>query len=78
MADETSTKKPKRRTCAQTKKKIQRKNWYYRNGEYFINQAAFNAWNKKKIEEKAEAEAKIAAEEKAAAEKSDAKKEENK
>ena len=71
MAEETkATKKPKRRTCAQTKKKMQRKSWYYRDGEYFINKSAFKAWKKKKLEEKKkEEEEKAKAEaEKAAAE----------
>ena len=58
---EGSNKKPKRRNCAQTKKAMKRIDWYYREGEYFINKNAFKEWKKKKIEEKQKAEAEKAA-----------------
>ena len=62
MAEETKVeKKPKRRNCAQTKKPMKRIQWYYREGEYFVNKAAFQEWKKKKVEEKAKAEAEKAA-----------------
>lgn len=65
MADETkevSNKKPKRRNCAQTKKPMKRIDWYYREGEYFVNKKAFSEWKKKKLEDKkAEAEKAAAA-----------------
>ncbi|EKD28327.1 MAG: hypothetical protein ACD_79C00337G0004 [uncultured bacterium] len=58
MADkETSNKKPKRRACAQSKKSIKRKTWYYREGEYFANKRVFKEWKVKKLEEKKKAEA---------------------
>ncbi len=59
MADEEKKiKKPKRRACAQSKKNVTRKTWYYREGEYFINKRAYAEWKEKKLEEQKEAAAK--------------------
>ena len=62
-----SNKKPKTRPCAQTKKNLKRIDWYYRDGHYFVNKAAYKAWSKNRAEEKAKAQA-----EKAEAEKTEA------
>lgn len=56
MAEESKkNKKPKLRQCAQTKKNVKRKSWYYRDGEYFQNKSAFKEWKKKKDEAKQKA-----------------------
>ena len=65
-------KKPKKKdglptNCAQTNVRIRRKNWYYRNGQYFSSKAAAKAYAVKKADEKKKAES--AAAEKAASEK---------
>lgn len=66
MADAKETqnaeKKPKKKdtlptNCAQTNARIRRKNWYYRNGQYFSSKAAAKAYAVKKAEEKKKAEA---------------------
>ena len=54
-------KKPKKKdalptNCAQTNVRIRRKNWYYRNGQYFSSKAAAKAFAVKKAEEKQKAE----------------------
>ena len=36
-----SPKKLKPTNCAQTNKRIRRKDWYYRNGKYFSNKQAY-------------------------------------
>lgn len=43
MAEETKTveKKVKPTNCAQTNKRIHRKDWYYRNGRYFANKQCY-------------------------------------
>lgn len=61
-AKETAVeKKPKKKdtlptNCAQTNARIRRKNWYYRNGQYFASKAAARAYAVKKAEEKLKAE----------------------
>ncbi len=64
MADakETAEKKPKKKdtlptNCAQTNARIRRKNWYYRNGQYFSSKAAAKAYAVKKADEKSKAAA---------------------
>jgi hypothetical protein len=54
MAEEKEVKDIKRK-CAQTGKSIKRVKRYYRNGLYFVNKAAFKAWDEKQKEEKAKA-----------------------
>lgn len=54
-------KKPKKKdslptNCAQTNARIRRKNWYYRNGQYFSSKAAAKAYAVKKADEKKKAE----------------------
>jgi uncharacterized protein YdaU (DUF1376 family) len=63
MADEEKKGKPKRRPCAVTRKNMRRIDWYYRDGEYFLNKSTYKTWKAKKIEEqkKAEEEARQAA-----------------
>jgi hypothetical protein len=48
MAEEVTNKKPKTRECAETKKTIKRKKWYYRDGQYFSTKNAYKSWKKKK------------------------------
>ena len=55
-------KKPKKKdtlptNCAQTNARIRRKNWYYRNGQYFSSKAAAKAYAVKKADEKSKAAA---------------------
>ena len=65
MAETKKVKKKKLRptNCAQSNKRIHRKNWYYRNGKYFANKKSFKIFqaqeaekNKKAAEPPAEAE----------------------
>lgn len=55
MAEETKevkaepVKKPKKKktlptNCLQSNKRIRRKDWYYRNGNYFANKQCFKLW----------------------------------
>ncbi|MCA9395922.1 MAG: hypothetical protein KC649_02025 [Candidatus Omnitrophica bacterium] len=60
------TKKSQPTNCAETKARINRKSWYYKNGKYFASKAAAKDHFVKLEEEKKAAEAK-AAEEAAAA-----------
>ncbi|OGW92251.1 MAG: hypothetical protein A3D28_02700 [Omnitrophica bacterium RIFCSPHIGHO2_02_FULL_63_14] len=46
-------KKSRPTNCAQSNKRIRRKNWYYRNGRYFANKKSFQLFAKQKEEEKA-------------------------
>lgn len=36
--------------CAQSNKRIRRKDWYYRNGKYFANKQCFKVWVKQEAE----------------------------
>lgn len=68
MAEEKEV-KDKKKKCAQTGKTLKRVRRYFRDGQYFVNKAAFKAWNVKQQEEKAKvAEEKKAANTKAQAE----------
>ncbi len=49
--------------CAQSNKRIRRKDWYYRNGKYFANKKSFKLFAAQEAEKAAKA--KEAAEEKA-------------
>ena len=59
---EEKKKKSRPTNCAQSNKRIRRKNWYYRNGKYFANKQCFKLYtaeqaDKKKKEEAAAAQA---------------------
>ena len=48
-------KKPKKKklrptNCAQSNKRIRRKDWYYRNGKYFANKKAFKLFAAQEVE----------------------------
>ena len=60
---EKKTKKKKLRptNCAQTNKRIRRKDWYYRNGKYFANKQAFKQFQTQQAEKAQKAEAATAA-----------------
>jgi hypothetical protein len=60
QATEKAPKKKKLRptNCAQSNKRIRRKDWYYRDGVYFANKKNHKLWAAKKAEEKAKAAAK--------------------
>ena len=54
-------KKPKKKktlptNCVQSNKRIRRKDWYYRNGNYFANKQCFKIWQETKASEKAKKE----------------------
>lgn len=66
------TKKSQPTNCAETKARINRKSWYYKNGKYFASKAAAKDHFVKLAEEQKAAEAK-AAEEAAAAKEAAAK-----
>ena len=64
------TKKPKKKksrptNCAQSNKRIRRKDWYYRDGKYFANKQCYSLF----VEQEAEKKEKAAAAAKEAAEK---------
>jgi hypothetical protein len=46
--------------CANCNKRLSKKNWYYRNGNYFCNKKCFKAYVAKIEEKKKETEAKNA------------------
>jgi len=60
VAEKVKKKKLRPTNCAQSNKRIRRKDWYYRGGKYFANKQAFKLY--------AAAEAEKAAKAKAAAE----------
>lgn len=43
-------KKSKPTNCAQSNKRIRRKDWYYRNGKYFANKQAFKLYQTQEAE----------------------------
>ncbi len=53
--------------CAQSNKRIRRKDWYYRNGKYFANKQAFKLFVTQEAEKKKKADAEAAAKAAAAA-----------
>ena len=66
-AEAPADRKPKKKkswptNCAQSNKRIRRKDWYYRNGKYFANKKSFNLYVTQEAEKAAKAqEAKAAA-----------------
>lgn len=54
------TKKNQPSNCAETKARINRKSWYYKNGKYFASKAASKDHFVKQLEEKKAAEAEAA------------------
>lgn len=72
---EATEKKPRAKSlwptnCAQSNKRIRRKDWYYRDGKYFANKQCHKLWVTQEAEKKAKAEAE--AKEKAAKAKAEA------
>ncbi|MCG3175977.1 MAG: hypothetical protein MOGMAGMI_00915 [Candidatus Omnitrophica bacterium] len=72
-AEKVKKKKLRPTNCVQSNKRIRRKDWYYRDGNYFASKAAYKLWataqqaeKAKKAAEKQAAEAQAAAGEKAA------------
>ncbi len=47
--------------CAQSNKRIRRKDWYYRNGKYFANKQCFKLWVKQEAEKAVKAAEEAAA-----------------
>ena len=64
-AEKVKKKKLRPTNCAQTNKRIRRKDWYYRGGKYFTNKQAYRlfvaAETEKKAKAKQAAEAAVAA-----------------
>ena len=58
-AKKLKKKKPRPTNCAQSNKRIRRKDWYYRNGKYFANKQCFQLYVTQEAEKakKAQAEA---------------------
>ena len=58
-AEKVKKKKTRPTNCAQSNKRIRRKDWYFRNGKYFANKKAFQLFDSqekaKKEKEKAAA-----------------------
>ena len=76
MAEEAKTeaagRKPKKKkswpaNCAQTNKRIRRKDWYYRNGKYFANKKSFKLYVMQEAEKASKAKEAQAAVQAAAA-----------
>lgn len=59
-AVEAAEKPPKKKklrptNCAQSNKRIRRKDWYYRDGKYFANKACYKLWKEAQEAEKQKA-----------------------
>jgi hypothetical protein len=54
-AEKVKKKKLQPTNCAQSNKRIRRKDWYFRDGSYFANKQAFALWKKQKAEKAAKA-----------------------
>lgn len=55
MADEAKEKKPvteKPTNCSKCNKRLKRKSWYYRNGNYYCTKRCWKLTNKKKEQTK--------------------------
>ena len=55
IAAETEAKKPKKKkgwptNCAQSNKRVRRKDWYYRDGKYFANKQCFKLYAAQELE----------------------------
>jgi hypothetical protein len=65
-AEEKQGRPPKKKksqptNCAQSNKRIRRKDWYYRNGKYFANKQAFKLFQAQEAEKAKKAAEKAAA-----------------
>lgn len=60
-AEKVKKKKLRPTNCAQSNKRIRRKDWYYRNGKYFANKQAFKLFTKQEEDKKKKAQAEAAA-----------------
>ena len=49
-AEKTKKKKSQPTNCAQSNKRIRRKDWYYRNGKYFANKQCFKLYAQQEAE----------------------------
>lgn len=54
-------KKSRPTNCAQSNKRIRRKDWYYRNGKYFANKKAFKLFSAQELEKATKAKEAAAA-----------------
>ncbi len=59
-APEPAGRKPKKKksrptNCAQSNKRIRRKDWYYRNGKFFANKKAFKLYAAQEVEKASKA-----------------------
>ena len=66
VAAEPGGRKPKKKktrptNCAQSNKRIRRKDWYYRDGKYFANKQCFKLFVTQEAEKAAKAKASAAA-----------------
>ena len=61
--EKTKVKKKKSRptNCAQSNKRIRRKDWYYRGGKYFANKQCYQLFVKQELEKAAKEKEKVAA-----------------
>ena len=55
MAEKVKGKKTRPTNCAQSNKRIRRKDWYYRDGKYFANKQAYVLFTKAEAEKKQKA-----------------------
>ena len=60
-AEKVKKKKLRPTNCAQSNKRIRRKDWYFRDGKYFSNKQAFKLYAKTQEEAKAKKAAEAAA-----------------
>ena len=57
VAEKVKKKKLRPTNCAQSNKRIRRKDWFYRNGKYFANKQAFKLYVVAEAEKAKKAEA---------------------
>lgn len=60
-APKLKKKKSRPTNCAQSNKRIRRKDWYYRNGKFFANKQCFKLWVTQEAEKAKKAAAEAAA-----------------
>ncbi len=60
VVEKVKKKKLRPTNCAQSNKRIRRKDWYYRNGKYFANKQCFELFAVQEAKKRKEEEAKAA------------------
>lgn len=61
VVEKVKKKKLRPTNCAQSNKRIRRKDWYFRDGKYFANKQCFKLWVKQEAEKAKKAAAETAA-----------------